>query len=204
VRWLLAIALAAGAPATHHTGAGTKTAREALLTAADLGKGWSSTPSTQQGVRLTCAGHNPSARGILETGAASSPAFGAAQTGPFVQQNASVYASVAQANAWWRRAVTPSIVRCVQATLAALAARGIKISVTSAERLRFPAKLPHTDAYRVVAAANGKKLYFDVVLLGAGRTITNVTISSFLKPVPAAFEQALATLVVRKLGGPPA
>ena len=55
---------------------------------------------------------------------------------------------------------------------------------------------------RVVATANGKKLYFDLIVLGTGRTITAVTISSFLQPVPARYEQALARLVVTKLGGP--
>jgi len=204
MRVLLAIALAAGTPVAHHTSAGTKAAQALLLTKAELGKGWSGAPTPQQGVRLSCPGHAPSAKGIVEVGAASSPAFAASATGPFVQQNASIYASAGQANTWWRRGVTPSLVACVAQTFEALAARGVKVKVTSTGKLPFSTALPHTAAYRVVATANGNKLFFDVILLGSGRTITDVSISSFLKPVSAKDEQALAKVIVRKLGGPSA
>ena len=201
MRVLLAILLATGSPALHHTKAGTKTAQASLLELADLGKGWSAAAVTrQQGVPLTCTGHDPSARGIVEAGAASSPAFSVAQTGPFVQQNTSVFATTGEANTWWRRAVTPSLVRCAAGTFAALRARGVKVSVVSQGTLPISTALPHSAAYRVVAKANGKKLYFDLIVLGSGRTITGLTISSFIQPVPAKYERALAVLVGRKLG----
>jgi hypothetical protein len=202
MRVLLAIALAAGAPVVHHTSAGTTAARASLLKAADLGRGWTSAAATtQRGVSLSCRGHAPGAAGIVEAGAASSPAFSASQAGPFVQQNASVYATSSQATGWWRRAVTPSLVTCVAQTFDALAAKGVKVSIVSKGKLPFATALPHTAAYRVVASANGNKLYFDVIVLGNGRTITDVTISSFLKPVAAKDEQALAAVIARKLGG---
>jgi hypothetical protein len=204
MRVLLAIALAAGTPVAHHTAAGTNAAKAVLLTKAELGKGWSGAATPQQGVRLSCAGHAPSAKGIVEVGAASSPAFAAAATGPFVQQNTSVYATASQANRWWRRGVTPSLVVCVAQTFQALAARGVKVKVTSASKLPFTTPLDHTAAYRVAATANGNKLFFDVIVLGSGRTITAVSISSFLRPVSANDERALATVIVRKLGGPSA
>ena len=205
VRALLAIVLAAGTPAAHHTSAGTKSAQTSLLALKDLGKGWTAAPpAAQQGVPLTCRGHSPSARGIVETGAASSPAFSAAQTGPFVQQNTSVYASTAQADTWWKRTVTPSFVTCASGTVAALRAKGVKVALLSQGKLSISTALPHTSGYRVVATANGKKLYFDLIVLGTGRTITAVTISSFLQPVPAKYEQALARIVVGKVGGPAA
>src|SRR5438105_5031204 len=109
MRVLLAIALAAGTPAMHHTSAGAKAARAPLLKASDLGKGWMSTAAAQQGVRFSCPGHTPNAKGIVETGAASTPAFSGSQAGPFVQQNVSVYATTGMANTWWQRAVTPSL-----------------------------------------------------------------------------------------------
>ena len=202
MRVLLAIVLAAGTPAVHHTSAGTKAAQVSLLVIKDLGKGWTpAPPPRQQGVALTCTGHSPSAKGIVETGAASSPAFSATQSGPFVQQNTSVYASTAQANTWWRRTVTPSFVTCAEGTFAALRSRGVKVALVSRGKLAISTPLAHTAGYRVVATANGRKLYFDVIILGTGRTITAVTISSFLQPVPARYEQALATLVVSKLKG---
>jgi hypothetical protein len=202
MRLLLAIALAAGTPVVHHTSAGTNAAQASLLALKDLGKGWTATPPTaQQGVPLTCSGHSPSARGMVETGAASSPAFSAAQTGPFVQQNTSVYASTVQANTWWKRTVTPSLVTCAAGTFAALRAKGVKVALVSQGKLSISTALPHSTGYRVVATANGKKLYFDLIVLGTGRTITAVTISSFLQPVPAKYEQALATLIARKVSG---
>jgi hypothetical protein len=204
MRILLAIVLVAGTPVAQHTSAGTKAARAALLTAADFGRGWTSASSGQRGVVLSCRGHSPSAKGIVETGAAASPAFSGTQTGPFVQQNASVYATAAQASTWWRRAVTPSLSTCAAGDLAALAAKGVKVTLTSAGKLPITTSATHTAAFRIVATANGKKLFLDVIVLGAGSTITDVTISSFITPVPAKTEQALASLVARKLGGPSA
>lgn len=205
MRLLLAIVLAAGTPAAHHTNAGTRAAQASLLELSDLGKGWTAAAVTrQQGVPLTCTGHDPSAQGIVETGAASSPAFSVAQTGPFVQQNTSVFATTGQASKWWRRAVTRSLVRCAAGTFEALRARGVKVSLVSQGPLRLSTALPHTAAYRVVAKANGKKLYFDLIVLGTGRAITGVTVSSFVQPVPAKYERALAVLIARKLGGPAA
>jgi len=205
MRLLLAIVLAAGTPAAHHTTTGTRAAQASLLKLADLGKGWTAAAVTrQQGVPLTCTAHNPSATGIVETGAASSPAFSVAQTGPFVQQNTSVFATAGEASTWWRRAVTPTLVRCAAGTFAALRARGVKVSVVSQATLPISTALPHTAGFRVVAKANGKKLYFDLIVLGTGRAITGVTVSSFVQPVAARYERALAVVIARKLGGPAA
>jgi hypothetical protein len=205
MRVLLAIALAAGTPALHHTGTGTKAAQASLLALKDFGKGWTAAPpAAQQGVPLTCRGHSPTAKGIVETGAASSPAFSASQAGPFVQQNTSVYASTAQADTWWKRTVTPSFVTCAAGTFDALRAKGVKVALVARGKLSISTALPHTAGYRVVATANGKKLYFDLIVLATGRTITAVTISSFLQPVPAKYEQALARVVVGNVGGPAA
>jgi hypothetical protein len=205
MRLLLALVLAAGAPAHHHTAAGTKAARATLLTRTDVGKGWTAAaPTSQQGVALTCPGHSPRGTGVVEVGAASSPAFSPAPTGPFVQQNTSVYASAAQAGAWWRRAVTPSLARCASETFAALGARGVKVGGVRSGKLEVSTVLPHTATYRINATANGKKLYFDLIVLGSGNTITAVTITSFVQPVSAKYESALAALIVRRLGGPAA
>src|SRR5205085_1242938 len=115
--------------------------------------------------------------------AASSPTFSATPAGPFVQQNTSVYASTSQANSWWQRAVTPSLVSCAVRTFDALRAKGVEVTISSRGKLPFSTALQHTAAYRVVATANGKKLYFDVIVLGSGRAITDLTISSFIQPV---------------------
>jgi len=204
MRILLAIALAAAAPIAHHTSAGTQAARASLLTASDFGKGWTAAKAAQRGILVSCPGHTPSAKGIVETGVAASPTFSAAQTGPFVEQNRSVYATAAQAGTWWGHAVTPSLVTCVARDLTALAARGVKVKLLSAAKLAVTSTATHTAGYRVVADANGKRLYMDVIVIGSGATITDITISSFITPVPTKTEQALATVIARKLGGPSA
>ena len=63
-----------------------------------------------------------------------------------------------------------------------------------------------TSAYRVVASLSSAKrsykrtLYFDVIMVGHGKTLSEITISSFVSPVPANVEAALATIVARKIG----
>src|SRR5919199_287780 len=118
MRVLLAIVLAAGAPAVHHTQAGMSAARASLLVLKDLGKGWTAVRAVrQESVPLTCRGHSPSAKGIVVT--------------------------------------------CAAGTFAALRARGVQVAPVSRGRLTISTSLQHTAAYRVVATANGRKLYFD-------------------------------------------
>jgi hypothetical protein len=46
-------------------------------------------------------------------------------------------------------------------------------------------------------------LYSDVMLLGSGKTLTEITLSSFVSPVPEQVESALETLVSHRMGGAP-
>jgi hypothetical protein len=204
MRVLLAILLAAAAPAAKHDAADMKAARTSVLAAADLGKGWTGKASPQAGVSLSCKGWSPSGAGIVETGAAASPSLSAATTGPFLYQATSIYATAAQANTYWARAVKPGIVACAVQNVEALAARGVKVSVISRGKLPLSSALAHTAAFRVKARANKLTLYFDVLLFGNGRTITTVSLSSFQSAPPPAFEEILARIVARKLGGPAA
>jgi hypothetical protein len=66
-----------------------------------------------------------------------------------------------------------------------------------------------TAGYRVVAdlTSPGKtprKLYFDVVLVGRGSTLSEISLTSFVSPVPAEVESALAKLVASCIGAPTA
>ena len=49
-----------------------------------------------------------------------------------------------------------------------------------------------------------RKLYFDVVLVGRGSTLSELSMTSFLAPVPAKVELALAKLVASRIGVPTA
>ena len=62
-----------------------------------------------------------------------------------------------------------------------------------------------TAAYRVVAtlsstAEKGLRTYVDWILVGRGRALTEIMISSFRLP-PADFEQALALTADARMGG---
>ena len=206
MRVLLAILLATAAPAMKHTGADTKLAQASLVKAADFGNGWTGKSSPQEGATFGCNGFQPNGAGIVETGAATSPSITYDTTGPFILQKTSVYATAGEAKTYWQRAVTPGLVTCAVQTLQAVEARGVKVAITSQGKLPFSTSLPQTSAYRVVGrltSANNKVTnYFDVIILGEGRAITVITVSSFKAAPPAAFERALARLVITRLAGP--
>jgi hypothetical protein len=204
MRLLLAIVFAAVTPAMKHTTADTATARGSLVKVSDFGKGWTGKASAQQGVGLDCTGFHPSGQGIVETGAASSATISYGTTGPFITQRTSVYATAAQANTYWQRAVTPGLATCVGGVLRGLSTRGIKVTMISQGTRPFSTSLAHTAAYRAVAIVGKNKLTYsiDVIVLGQGRAITALTISSIEAPPPANIEKALATIIAKRLTGP--
>src|SRR5580765_2907179 len=128
---VLAGPAAAAAPFANHTSAGTAAAKASLLTIKDLGKGWAPGATGTPGLHLSCKGWSPSGKGIVETGASGSPSFASSNVGPFVVQTTSVYGSSKQASAYWARAVQPGLMACVLATVKAVEAQGIKVSVLS-------------------------------------------------------------------------
>ncbi len=205
MRILLAIVFAAAAPAMKHTTADTTTAKASLVKIADFGKGWTGKASPQQGLALGCTGFQPSGKGIVETGAATSAAISFGTVGPFVLQKTSVYATTAEANTYWQRAVTARLVTCVSGVLRGLSARGIKVTITAQGKLPFSTTLEHTAAYRAVATVGKNKLtyYIDVIILGKGRTITALTINRIEAAPPSSFEKGLATIVASRLNGGP-
>jgi hypothetical protein len=206
---VLAGPAAAAAPPARHTAGGTAAAKASLLGLSDLGKAWTAGARGTPGIHLACKGWAPSGNGIVETGAAGSPAFASTQVGPFVSQTTSVYASPKQASSYWARAVRPGLVACVVQTVDAIEAQGIQVKVLSKGALPVSKVSSLTAGYRVVAnlTAPGKtprKLYFDVVLVGRGNTLSELSMTSFVAPVPAKVENALAKLVASRIGGPTA
>ena len=98
---------------------------------------------------------------------------------------------------------------CVVQTVAALGARGIHVKVVSKGGLPVSKASNLTAGYRVVAnlTSPGKtprKLYFDVVLVGRGNTLSELSMTSFVAPVPAKVEAALARVVASRIGRPTA
>jgi hypothetical protein len=201
-------AAAATAPAKKHTTAGNAEAKASLLTIKDFGSGFTKTKPGTLGVQLSCSGYTPTASGLVEIGSASSPNFSGGSAGPFVIQETSVFATAKQAAAYWKRAVKPGLIRCVAETLNAVSTKGIKVKILSEGPLSVAKVGPMSTDYRVVATLTSKtqtlKTYFDVLLVGSGRTLSEVTVSSFVSPVPKNLEHALALIVEHNISAPTA
>jgi hypothetical protein len=212
VAGVLAATAAATAPTIKLTSAGNTSAKGSLIQLSDLGKGWSAKAAPNGGLEVSCKGFQPSMKGIVETGAASSPAFSDSSVGPFISQTTSVYGSAGEAAAVWKRVIRPGLITCVVLSVDAIAAtgQGVKVKITSQGPLSIQKPTSLVSAYRVIATLSSSKvaykrtLYFDVVVVGKASTVTELTFSSLQTPVPAAVESALAALTVHRIGLPTA
>ena len=151
---------------------------------------------------LRCINHlDPVDGGIVEVGAAASPLLVSGTTGPFIEQQTSVYATADQAARYWSHAVGPGLLRCVVATVQTLTSKGVKVSITSQQKVPFSSTAGRAALYRVVARANAVTLHLDVIIVGNARAISAITLSSFEAALPLQVEQALTTIVAGRLVG---
>jgi hypothetical protein len=198
-------AAAATTPKVAHTAEGTKLAQASLLRIGDFGSGWTSAAPTgaSRGLSFACSGFTPKQNDVTEIGTASSPSFRAGVVGPFIVQRTSVFESAKAAEKLWRRAVKPKLVDCAVQSLQALSSQGVTVAITHTSRIAIPALGDGVAGYRVVATLTGKtrlKTFYDVIVVRGGRTITQLTISQFQKPVALKVETALAKVAARRLG----
>jgi len=207
---VLAASAAAAVPAFNRTAAGDAAATASLLTSKDLSTsdGWSAVAQgTHAGFTFSCNGWNPSAAGITQIGAASSPDFSAGGVQDVqVFQLTDVYATAAQASTLWDRAVRSGLTHCVVDTLESVTQRGLDVRLLRSGPLRVKAVGSMTAGYRVVAElyypSTKKTLetYFDVILVGRAGTLSEITLSSFRAAVPPEIEYALASIVYHQIG----
>jgi hypothetical protein len=194
---------ASGAVTRHFTTAGNTLARHALLRFADLGKGWAGTPPGRSVPQLGCPAFNPAVRRAIEIGDAASPTFRQSRSGPFVTQDAYAFATGAQQAAVWKALVRPRLLRCVAASLAHGGGQGVRFTVTGKRLLHLPALPLAAAAYRVNGTANTQgqsvDVFLDMLVLGSGRTITAISISSFEEPVTQKLELRLARAVATRI-----
>jgi hypothetical protein len=196
---------ASGPPRVAHTSDGTKLAQASLLRLGDFGRTWTESPSgSSEGLSLACKGFVPKQDDAVEVGTATSPSFKGSAIGPFVVQKTSVYETPEMASKLWQRAVKPRLVECVAQSLQALSKRGIGVAITERTTIPLGSVADRAATYRIIATLTTPKqrlkTYFDVVILGAGRTITELTISQFQKPPGLKWEQALAKTAARRMG----
>jgi hypothetical protein len=192
-------AAAAPAPIRTHAPGDLARARAALLAKAELGKGWTSSGVSTRPQTLTCKRSAPSLDGLVETGTASTTFRGASAQG--VGQAVWVYRSSEQAQFLWARVVGKGLLRCL--VDAARGAGGLTVTRIASGELELPKVAERSVAYRLIvtAKAGGRTvtLYYDNLLLAAGRTVTQLTFGS-TRPIPAAVELSLARAVAKRLG----
>jgi hypothetical protein len=201
---LAGTAAAAEEPKRKHTGRDMAIAKRALLVKRDLGKGWTSSPTKAAPTTLTCPRFQPKQSDLVETGAASSPSYKEATSGLFVSQVAWVYKTNAQAATLWRRVVGKGLSRCLSDTVSGASTQTVTFKVTHSGELEVPKLAQRTAAFRVMAttktAGQSVTTYFDMLVLGQGRTVTQISFAAFGAPIPSAIELLLGKVVVKRLG----
>jgi hypothetical protein len=192
-------ASASAAVQTHSTPAGMALARRSLLQRGDFGRKWTSSPAPKTVPGLTCPAFSPALSGVVQTGAAISPTYEQSTTGPFASQTAYAYANGAQEQTVWSAVARPRLLACVAASLARTSTGGVHFAVTGKRLLPLPNLPVRAKGYRVTGTASVPNqtvnVYLDVLLLGGGNVVTELSFSSFLQPVSRAFELRLARIV---------
>jgi hypothetical protein len=191
-------------PATKtHTAHGMAQARSLLLTARDLAPSWTAQPAPKPVPSLSCAGRAPSTTGVVETGSAASPRFGAGPTGPFAAQTVYVYANARQASTYWRRAVGDRIGRCLSEAVVKGSTDAIRFTVSKVERLPALRVVGVSALFRVSAevASAGQTVpaYVDIVLIQNRNAITALTFSSLSEPVGSTLRLRLSQRLANRL-----
>jgi hypothetical protein len=203
-----ALALLAGpalaAAASHDAASGTTLARAALLQRTELGNGWSvAAPAPARVPPLTCPAFKPSTVGVVQTGAAASPTFRASTSGPFVSQAAYAYETDAQETRVWRAVVRRRLLACAAATLLSGASDDVSFAVTGKRLLALPKMFARASGYAVTGTATSSEVptdvYLDMVVLGRGRTITEITVSGLDQHAARHNAVHLARIVARRM-----
>jgi hypothetical protein len=187
-----------------HTSAGSALARQVLLRRADLGSGWTvQAPAPKKPPALTCGSFDPALPAITQQGAGATATFQQSSNGPFVGQNAYAFASASQRQEFWHGVVRPQLVRCAAESLTRGAAEGVSFKVTRKQPLPLPQLRVPARGYRVSGTANAPDqsvdVYLDMVVLGRGKLVTELSFSSFYQPAPRQLELRLARRIVGRL-----
>lgn len=180
-------------------------ARALLITRSDLGSGWTVTaPAPRTVPAVACARLHLGLRGAeARPIAAASPTFAAASDGPFVGQTAYRYATAADERRVWRGVARPALLTCLAESFVQGSGHGVRFSVVSQRKRPAPRLAVKAASYVLQATATrgtqSANVYLDVLLLGGGTGVTELSFSSVSGPPPAALELRLARIVARRL-----
>ena len=184
-------------------------AMSVLLKKSDLGSRWkagsgSSIANPSCGIILNL---QPNQSSLTETGSATAPLYSRGQA-EAVTQSVQVFATPQELATAWAQTVTKKLVICTEEQVEGASGMGSPVSVTNWSLLRMPHTVDRVYGLRVTATArigknqtwkNPSKLYFDVILLGHGRTMTRIVLSSLRKPFSSAYERQLDRVVSQAL-----
>jgi hypothetical protein len=213
-RTLAAVLLAAALPAAAVAATPQRTtalkrgalraARRALLRATDLGPEWSVTQAApRKPPALACRAAAP---GVLAL--AASPTWAESSTGPFVQGTAYGFADApAQARAW-RGAVGARLGPCLRSEFARGSESGVRLSPQSVGVQRFPREPARGRPAAVLllrvsgtASTSGESVpaYLDALLIGQGRAIVRIELSSLNEAPEQGLELKLARRALARM-----
>jgi hypothetical protein len=207
---LFALAIAApalgadGEPKKALTAKGQTIARSIVLKRADLSGGFVAHKASEavrpKGARCGAVDESD----LTVTGDADSPDFTRDALGIAVGSSASVYRTLRESNAAWRRAGTAAAVRCFADLVRLTSPAARKVKIVSAKRIPFPEVSSKSIAYRVVATmslggSRTIRAYFDAVLLQQGNVQAALVVTSLGSAVPLEQEQALAGVLADRM-----
>ena len=193
-----------GEPRKELTDKGQAIAKSLVLRKSDLSPGFRAHPSPDaalpKGARCGAVDESD----LTVTGDANSPDFSLEALGVAVGSSASVYKTARDSSAAWRRAGTPTAVRCFADLVRLTAPRAAAVRIVSATRMQFPQVSPNAIAYRVVTTmtVSGKRrmrAYFDAVLLRHGPLQASLVVTSLAAPVPLSQERGIAAVIARRM-----
>ena len=177
---LTATALAGrGDPKERFTPADQARARAMVLRVGDLNPAYAVHPAPITSGGLYCSALDES--DLTLTGRGSSPIFTA--TGEFVRSIAAVYATRADANQSWRRALSPAGEQCQRTELRA-ELQSSTMRLVSLKRIPFPSMGTRSVAYRALATLQGVRFYVDVVSMQVSRAEAGLIYVNALAPPP--------------------
>jgi hypothetical protein len=152
---------------------------------------------------LTCRGFSPPLPGVVKVGTAVSPTFSDGANGPFASQTAFAFRSAGEERVVWSRVVRPGLVRCVAEGFAHSSGGGVTFSVVRSRLVAAPRVGVRAAAYLVqgtaTTAGQTVDVYLETVMLGAGRVISALSVTTFFDPVDNRTALRLARAVARRV-----
>jgi len=148
---------------------------------------------------FSCAGYDPNAPGLTDTGRASSTFT---SPGIVVSSNVGLFATSGMVALDWKRTFVPMIVPCLRKAFEHGA--GGKVDVVSVDQVGFPQLASRTVAYRVISqiSLGGKPIrgVFDTIALAGDRTeVLLLVVGAVGPPADEASGEADMTIVDLRL-----